>query len=108
MKKLLRLVYRNKTNLSFEDLLKKNETVNIHHRYLQTLATTEICKELYDLAPEIIKDIFHFVVKPYKLRNNPTLKRKCNVRCISAPTPNPLLLQKSGNYFLMLLKCCVA
>ena len=31
-----------------------------------------------DLAPEIMKDIFHFVEKPYNLRNNSTLKRRYN------------------------------
>ena len=37
--KALRLVCRNKTILSLEDLLKEDETVNIHQRNLQILAT---------------------------------------------------------------------
>ena len=31
-----------------------------------------------DLAPEIMKDIFHFVEKSYNLRNNSNLKRRYN------------------------------
>ena len=38
-KKVLRLSYRNKISLSFEELLKEAETVNIHQRNLQILAT---------------------------------------------------------------------
>ena len=38
-KNVLRLSYRNKISLSFEELLKEAETVNIHQRNLQILAT---------------------------------------------------------------------
>ena len=38
-KKVLRLSNRNKITLSFEELLKEAETVNIHQRNLQILAT---------------------------------------------------------------------
>ena len=69
MKKLLRLVYRNKTSLSFEDLLKKDETLNIHQNNLNILAI-EISKVKHDLAPFVMKDIFHFVEKLYNLRKN--------------------------------------
>ena len=31
-----------------------------------------------DLGPEITKDIFHFVQKPYNLRNDSTLQRRRN------------------------------
>ena len=47
----------NKNSLSFEDLLKKDETKNIHQRNLQILAT-EIYKVKHNLVPDIMKDIF--------------------------------------------------
>ena len=31
-----------------------------------------------ELRPEIMKDVFHFVQKPYNLRNEPTLQRQRN------------------------------
>ena len=75
--KTLRLVYKDKTNLSLNDLLKKDKSVSIHQRNLEILAT-EIYKVRNDLGPEIIKDIFHFVQKPYRLRNDLTLQRRRN------------------------------
>ena len=71
--KALRLVYKDKTNLSLDDLLKKDKSVSIHQRNLQILAT-EIYKAKNDLGPEIMKDIFHSVQKPYNLRNYQTCK----------------------------------
>ena len=67
--KSLRLIYKNKPNLSFDDLLKENKSVKIHQRNLQTLAT-EIYKVKNDLGPEIMKEVFQFIEKPYNLRNN--------------------------------------
>ena len=61
---VLRLVCRNKTSLSFEDLLKKDETRNIHQRNLQILAT-----EIYK-AKKDIPSVFHFVEKRYNLSIN--------------------------------------
>ena len=75
--KALKLVYKDKTNLSLDDLLKKDKSVSIHQRNLQTLAI-EIYKGRNDLGPEIIKDIFIFVQKPYNLRNDSTLQRRTN------------------------------
>ena len=76
--KALRLVYKDETNLSFDyDLLKKDKSVSIHQRNLQILAT-EIYKVRNDLGPEIMKDIFHFVQKPYNLRSDSTLQRRRN------------------------------
>ena len=58
-------------------LLKKDKSVSIQQRKLQILAT-EIYKVRSDLGPEIMKDIFHFVQKPYSLRNYSTLQRRRN------------------------------
>ena len=77
--KALRLVYKDKTNLSLDDLLRKDKSVSIHQRNLQTLAT-EIYKARNYLGPEIMKDIFHFVQKPYNLRNDSTLQKRTNRR----------------------------
>lgn len=44
MESLLQLIYRNKINFSFEDLLKKNEAVNNHQKNQQILST-----EIYEV-----------------------------------------------------------
>ena len=75
--KTLRLVYKDEKNLSLDDLLKKDKSVSIHQRNLQILAT-EIYKVRNDLGPEIMKDIFLFVQKPYNLRNDLTLQKRRN------------------------------
>ena len=75
--KALRLVYKDEINLFLDDLLKKGKSVSIHQQNLQILAT-EIYKVRNVLRPEIMKDIFHFVQKPYNLRNDSTLQRQRN------------------------------
>ena len=75
--KTLRLVYKDEKNLSLDDLLKKDQSVSIHQRNLQILAT-EMYKARNDLEPEIMKDIFHSVQKPYNLRNDSTLQSRRN------------------------------
>ena len=73
----LRLLYKNETFLSFDDLLKSDRSVSIHQKNLQILAT-EIYKTKNDFGPKIMKDTFHFMQKPYNLRNNPELQRRRN------------------------------
>ena len=75
--KALRLVYKNETFSSFDDLLKRDKSVSIHQKNLQIL-TTEIYKTNNDLVPKIMKDTFHFIQKPYNLRNDPELQRRRN------------------------------
>ena len=75
--KTLRLVYKDEKNLSLDDLLKKDKSASIHQINLKILAT-EIYKARNDLGPEIMKDIFHSVQKPYNLRNDSTLQRRRN------------------------------
>ena len=90
--KALGLVYKDKTNLSLDDLLKKDKSVSIHLRNLQTLVI-EIYKARNGLGPEIMKCIFNFVQKPYNLRNDSTLQRRTNrtvyfgTESISSPAP---------------------
>ena len=73
----LRLVYKTQTFLSFDDLLKRDKSVRIHLKNLQMLVT-EIYKTKNDLRPKIMKDTFHFIQKPYNLRNDPESQRRRN------------------------------
>ena len=75
--KALRLVNTNKPNLSFDDLLKEDKLVKTHQKNLQILAT-EIYKVKNDLGPKIMAGVFHFVEKPYNLRNNSIIQRQAN------------------------------
>ena len=76
--KALRLVYTNKPSLSFDNLLKEDKSVKKKKlKNLQILAT-EIYKVKNDLGPKIMADIFHFVEKPYNLRNNSIIQRQAN------------------------------
>ena len=52
----LRLIYNDK-QLTFEELLEKDESVSVHIRNLHTLAI-EMCKVVNDGSPEIMKEIF--------------------------------------------------
>ena len=70
----LRLVYKNETFLSFDDLLKRNKSLIFGQKNLQLLAA-EIYKTTNDLGSKIMMDTFHFIQKPYNLRNDPELQR---------------------------------
>ena len=70
--KALRLVYKDETFLSFDDLLKRNKSVRIHQKNLQILTTKNY------LGPEIMKDTLLFIQKPYNLRNDPELQKRRN------------------------------
>ena len=52
----LRIVYTNDKS-SFEELLKTDNSVSIHHRNLQFLAV-ELYKSFHNLSPPIIKELF--------------------------------------------------
>ena len=73
----LRLVYDDTPYLSFVELLIKNKSVSTHQRNLQLL-TTEIFKVKNGVSTGLTEDNFHFVNKPYDLRNNRILFRKRN------------------------------
>ena len=40
------------------------------------ILVTEIYKTKNDFGPKIMKDTFHFIQKPYNLRNDPELQRR--------------------------------
>ena len=70
----LRLVYDQSQELTFDELLIKDNSVRIHQKNLQILAT-EIFKAKNGISPTIIADLFQFTNKPYNLRNKSILKR---------------------------------
>ena len=70
----LRITQRDRSS-SFENLLKKDNTVSIHHRNLQALAI-EMFKVKYNNAPEIMKERFAPKVSSDDLRNNDSFKRR--------------------------------
>ena len=73
----LRIVY-NDHNLSFDELLRKDNSFSIHHRNLQKLAT-EMYKTYNDISPSLVKSIFPIRELQYNLRNrNPFQPEKVN------------------------------
>ena len=75
--KALSLVNKNETFLSFDDLLKRDNSVSIYQKNLQILAT-ENYRTKNDSGPKIMKDTFHFIQKPYNLKNDSKLQRRRN------------------------------
>ena len=61
---------------SFEELLRKNNSVTLQRRNLQKLMT-QIFQFKIRVAPELMKNVFEFVgIIPYKKDNSTTLHRK--------------------------------
>ena len=70
----LRITYGDRSS-SFENLLKKDNSVSIHHRNIQVLVT-EMFKVKNNIAPEIMKELFASKMSSYDLRNNNSFKRR--------------------------------
>ena len=70
----LRITYGDRSS-SFESLLKKDNSVSIHHRNIQALPT-EMFKVKNNIAPEIMKELFAPKTSSYDLRNNNSFKRR--------------------------------
>ena len=73
-KRALRITY-NDRSLTFQELLEKDNSVTIHHRNIQVLAT-EIYKVLNGLSPSILNDIFVPALYPHNFRRQNTLQRR--------------------------------
>ena len=89
----LRITYSDGSS-SFEDLLKKDNSVSIHHRKIQALAT-EMFKVKNNIGPEIIKELFAPKVSSYELRDNNSFKRR-RVNSVWHGTDN-VVLSRSKN-----------
>ena len=68
----LRITYQDNTS-TFQELLKKDNSVSIHHRNLQVLAT-EMFKTHWGLSPEILRETFVPKTSLYNLRRNNTFE----------------------------------
>ena len=77
-KRALRLVYKD-NKLTFDDLLKLDNSVTIHQRNLQIL-TTEIFKVESSLAPEIMTEVFEIKEPHYNLRSEASHFKRENVK----------------------------
>ena len=64
----LRITYGDRSS-PFQDLLKKDNSVSIHHRNIQA-AAPEMFKVKINIALKIMKDIFAPKMSPYDLRKN--------------------------------------
>ena len=74
----LRLVYQD-NSLSFAELFEKYNSVTIHQRSLQVLAT-KIFKLKNRLAPEIMKEVFEIQNPAYNFRSEATPFKRGNVK----------------------------
>ena len=74
-KRVLKLVYQDSPDLTFQEFLAKDKSVSVYQKNLQLLAT-EIFKFKTGVSPELMNDIFHFVERLYNLRSDYTLERK--------------------------------
>ena len=70
----LRIAYQDNTS-AFQELLNKDNSVSIHHRNLQALAT-EMFKIHRGLSPEILKETFVSKTSSYNLRRNNTFEKR--------------------------------
>ena len=85
----LRIVYKD-FNSSFQELLIKDNSLNIHHRNLQNLVT-EIFKVKNGLSPELMNDVFEFIKKPYSLQTTSHFRsRKIRTTKYGIETPSYL------------------
>ena len=70
----LRVVYKDHSS-SFDELLEKGNSYKIHEKNPQKLVI-EIYKMKMNLAPEIIREVFEIVERPYAFRNELILKSR--------------------------------
>ena len=61
-RRALELVYKNSHDRTFQELLAKDKSVSVHQKILRLLAT-ETFKSKTGVSPELMNDIFIFVVE---------------------------------------------
>ena len=69
----LKLVYKDE-NLSFSELLKRDNSFTIHQKNLQKL-TIEMYKVKHDFSPNFMQDIFPEFETAYNFRNDCSFRR---------------------------------
>ena len=74
IQRALRIAYQDNTS-AFQELLNKDNSVSIHHRNLQVLAT-EMFKIHRGLSPEILRETFVSKTSLYNLRRNDTFEKR--------------------------------
>ena len=79
----LRIVYKN-ANLSFEELLKLDNSFSIHHRNLQKLAT-EMYKIKHKISPVLVQELFPNYENIHNLRNEKSWETT-NIRTVGFGT----------------------
>ena len=79
----LRTTYKD-YNSTFQDHLEKDNSVTVHQRNLQVLAT-EIFKTKNGYNPPLMNEIFRFIEPSYNLRNSNSLQRT-NVKTVKYRT----------------------
>ena len=94
-KKALSLVYTNKPNLSFEDVLKEVKSMKIHQKNLQILCDRNLQIKKW-FRSKNMTDIFYFVENPYNLRNNLITQRRFTFYL------SFLIMHVGGIYFLII------
>ena len=72
--RVLRINYQDHIS-TFQELLKKDNSVSIHHRNLQVLAT-DMFKVHRGMSPDILIEIFVLKLSSYNLRRNNTFERR--------------------------------
>ena len=76
--RVLRLVYK-VNKLTFNDFLQLDNSVAMHQRNLQILAT-EMFKVKNNLAPEIMTEVFEIKEPHYNLRSEASLYKRENIK----------------------------
>ena len=72
----VRITYRDRSS-SFQNLLKKDNSVSNHHRNIQALAT-KMFKVKNNIAPDIMKELFTPKMSSYDFCNNSLKRRRLN------------------------------
>ena len=96
----LRITYQDNTS-TFKELLNKDNSVSIHHRNVEVLAT-EMFKIYRGLSPEILRDTLVPKTSLYNLRRNDTFEK----RKVYSVYHSSKLLSFLGSYIIIYISSC--